>query len=148
MQYKTAPKPLPEIARELNVDAVVEGSVLRAGNRVKITAQLIGVEPERHLWVNSYERDLRDILALHSEVARDIASEIRAAITPSEDQSLRRKRPVDPEAFDAYVRGRHYWNKRTAKHLYKALEYFQQAIELDPGSALGYQGLADLGKNA
>ncbi len=143
MQYKTAPKPLPEIARELNVDAVVEGSVLRAGNRVKITAQLIGVEPERHLWVNSYERDLRDILALHSEVARDIAGEIRAAITPAEDQSLRRKRPVDPDAFDAYIRGRHFWNRRSAKDLYKALEYFQQAIELDPGSALGYHGLSD-----
>ncbi len=143
MQYKTAPKPLSEVAKELNVDTVVEGSVLRDGDRVKITAQLIGVEPERHLWVNSYERDLRDILALHSEVARDIASQIRAAITPAEDQSLRQKRPVDPEAFDAYVRGRHFWNKRSAKPLYKAIEYFQQAIELDPGSALGYHGLSD-----
>ncbi len=143
MRYKTAPKPLSEVARELNVDTVVEGSVLRDGDRVKITAQLIGVEPERHLWVNSYERDLRDILALHSEVARDIAGEIRAAITPAEDQSLRRKRPVDPDAFDAYIRGRHFWNKRSAKHLYKAIEYFQQAIELDPGSALGYHGLSD-----
>jgi len=96
------------------------------------------------MWANSYERDLRDILALHSEVARDIAGEIRAAITPAEDQSLRRKRPVDPDAFDAYIRGRHYWNKRSAKDLYKAIEYFQQAIELDPGCALGYHGLADV----
>ena len=144
MQYKTAPKSLPEIARELNVDAVVEGSVLRAGDRVKITAQLVGTQPERHLWTDNYTRDLVDILALHSEVARDIAGEIRAAITPAEDQSLRRERPVDPDAFDAYIRGRHFWNKRSAKHLYKAIEYFQQAIELDPGSALGYQGLADV----
>ncbi|MBA7638985.1 MAG: hypothetical protein GH143_08750 [Calditrichaeota bacterium] len=144
MQYKTAPKSLPEIARELHVDAVVEGSVLRAGDRVKITAQLVGTQPERHLWTDNYTRDLRDILALHSEVARDIAGEIRAAITPAEDLSLRRKRPVDPDAFDAYIRGRHFWNKRTAKHLYKAIEYFQQAIELDPGCALGYHGLADV----
>ena len=143
MQYKAAPKPLPEIARELNVDAVVEGSVLRAGDQVRITAQLVATRPERHLWTDNYTRDLRDILELQSEVARAIAREIRVALTPEEETRMASARPVDPAALDAYVRGRYFWNKRTGDDILKAKGYFEQAIELDPLYAQAYAGLAD-----
>ncbi|UCH62610.1 MAG: adenylate/guanylate cyclase domain-containing protein, partial [Fidelibacterota bacterium] len=107
MQYKGAPKPIPEIARELNVDAVVEGSVLHADGRVRITAQLIGAQPERHLWADEYDRDLRDILALHSEVARTIAREIKATVTPGEETRLASTRQVDPEVYQLYLQGQY-----------------------------------------
>jgi serine/threonine-protein kinase len=134
---------LQEIARQLDVDAVIEGSVLRAGDRVRITAQLIGVVPERHLWARNYERDLRDVLALQAEVAQAIASEIKIKLTPQEQARLARARPVSPEAHEAYLKGRYYWNLRTEQGLKKSLDYFQQAIEKDPGYALAYVGLAD-----
>ena len=98
MRYKGSDKPLPEIARELNVDAVMEGSVMRAGDRVRITAQLIGAVPERHLWTNTYDRELRDVLALHSEVARAVAREIKIAVTPEEKMRLASVRAVNPKA--------------------------------------------------
>jgi serine/threonine protein kinase/tetratricopeptide (TPR) repeat protein len=143
MQYKGKHKPLPEIARELMVDAVVEGSVLRAGERVRITAQLIRAVPEQHLWANSYDRELRDVLAVHSEVARAIANEIRVTLTPQESARLTSTRAVVPEAHEAYLKGRYYWNKRTKEGLRRGLEFFQQAIEKDPNYAAGYAGLAD-----
>jgi serine/threonine-protein kinase len=143
MRYKKTEKPLPQIARELGVDGIVEGSVLRVGDRVRITAQLIQAEQERHLWAESYERDLRDILALQSEVARAIASEVKAALTPQEQTRLASTRPVNPDAHEAYLKGRYYWNLRTEEGLKKSIEYFQQAIEKDPGCALAYAGLAD-----
>ena len=143
MRYKKTDKPLPQIARELGVEGIVEGSVLRVGDRVRITAQLIQAEQERHLWAESYERDLRDILALQSEVARAIASEIKVKLTPQEETRLASARPVNPEAFEAYLRGRYFWNKRTEEGLKKGIEFFGQALEKDPGYALAYTGLAD-----
>ncbi|MCI0404002.1 MAG: protein kinase [Acidobacteria bacterium] len=143
MRYKGTDKPLPEIARELGVDAVVEGSVLRAGERVRITAQLIHAETDEHLWAESYERDVRDVLSLQSEVARSIAQEIRGKLTPQEQARLGRSHRVRPEAHDAYLRGRFQWNKRTEAALREALRYFQQAIEVDPAYTLAHVGLAD-----
>jgi TolB-like protein/Flp pilus assembly protein TadD len=143
MRYKKTDKTLPEIAQELNVDAVIEGSVLRAGDRVRITAQLIQAATDRHLWAETYDRDLRDVLTLQDEVARAIVSEIQIKVTPQEQAQLARARPVSPEAHEAYLRGRFYWNLRTEDGLKKSIEYFQRAIEKEPGYALAYAGLAD-----
>jgi TolB-like protein/Tfp pilus assembly protein PilF len=143
MLYKGVKKPLPQIARELNVDAVIEGSVLRSGNRVRITAQLIQAATDKHLWARSYERDLNDVLALQSEVAGAIANEIQIKVTSQEQARLASARPVNPEAHEAYLKGRYYWNLRSIEGAKKGLEYFQQAIEKDPGYALAYTGLAD-----
>ena len=143
MQYRGAKKPLPEIARELNVDALVEGTVLRSGERVRITAQLVGVNPEKHLWAESYERDLRDVLALQDEVALDIANRIQVKLTSREQASLLNARPVDPAAHSAYLRGVYFWNKRTEQDLEKSIEYFHQAVQRDPRYALPYAGLAN-----
>jgi serine/threonine-protein kinase len=143
MFYKGARKPLPEIARELKVDAVVEGSVLRAGDQVRITAQLIRAATDEHLWAETYDRDLRDILALQSEVARAIAQEIQVKLTPKEEASLAHSRTVDPAAYEAYLRGLHSWNKRSESGLKQGVEHFQRAIEEDPTYARAYAGLAD-----
>jgi tetratricopeptide (TPR) repeat protein len=142
--YKGSNKPLPQIARELNVDGIIEGSALRSGNRVRITAQLILASSDAHLWGKSYERDLRDVLALQGEVAQAIAKEIKTNLTPHEHARLARARPVNPEAYELYLRGRYEWNKRTRESLYKALDYFRRAINLDPTYALAYSGLADV----
>ena len=114
-QFKGTNKPVPQIARELRVDAVVEGSALRAGDKVRITTQLVQANPERHLWSESYERDLRDILSLQGDVARAIASEINVKVTPQEHARLASPRPVNPEAYQAYLRGDYYLEKRTAQ---------------------------------
>jgi TolB-like protein/DNA-binding winged helix-turn-helix (wHTH) protein/Flp pilus assembly protein TadD len=143
MAYKGARKPLPEIARELNVDAVIEGSVLRSGDQVRITAQLIEASTDRHLWSRSYEGDLRDTLALQSKVAGAIADQIRINLTPQEQAALKNVKVVNPEAYESYLKGRYFWNKRTADGLKVALAYFQQAIEEDPKYAQAYSGLAD-----
>jgi serine/threonine-protein kinase len=143
MQYKQTKKALPTIAQELNVDAIVEGSVLRSGDRVRITAQLIQAKLERHLWAESYERDLRDILALQSEVAQAITNEIKIKLTPQERTRLASARPVDPQSYQAYLKGRYFWDLRTEDGLKKAVDYFQQAIDRDPGYAQAYAGLAD-----
>src|SRR5579864_902459 len=144
MQYKTANKPLPQIARELNVDAIMEGSVLRSGSKVRVTAQLIQASPEQHLWAKSYESDLRDVLGLHSHVALTVANEIRVKLTEEEASRLRKPpRPVDPGAHDAYLRGRYYRNSGAPQDLSKARDYFQQAIEKDPVYAPAYAALAD-----
>jgi tetratricopeptide (TPR) repeat protein len=110
---------------------------------VRITAQLIQAEQERHLWAESYERDLRDILALQSEVARAIASEIKVRLTPQEQTRLASARPVNPDAHEAYLKGRYFWNKRTEEGLKKGIDFFGQALEKDPAYALAYTGLAD-----
>ena len=142
MQYKGVRKPLPQIARELNVEAVVEGSVLRSGDRVRITAQLIHAATDQHLWAKSYERDLRDILALQSEVARAIAQEIQIKLTPQERARLASARPVNPEVHEAYLRGVYYFNKFTDEGFRKASDCWRQALEKDPGYALAYAALA------
>ncbi|HYA63157.1 MAG TPA: protein kinase [Candidatus Sulfotelmatobacter sp.] len=142
MRYKTTAKSLPEIAAELNVDAVVEGSVLRVGQRVRITAQLIHAATDTHLWAESYERDLQDVLCLQSEVARAIAREIRVAVTPEEKQRLASAPRVNPEAHEAYLKGRFHWHKLSPEHLETALGYFQLALEKEPNYALAYVGIA------
>jgi TolB-like protein/DNA-binding winged helix-turn-helix (wHTH) protein/Tfp pilus assembly protein PilF len=143
MSYKRARKPLPEIARELNVDAVVEGTVLRSGNEVRITAQLIEASADKHLWSQSYEGELRNTLALQNDVARAIADQIRINLNPQEKAALKKVRVVNPEAFESYLKGRYFWNKRTAQGLSVALAYFNQAIGEDPTFAQAYSGLAD-----
>ncbi|MGB8536803.1 MAG: tetratricopeptide repeat protein [Acidobacteriaceae bacterium] len=143
MVYRGARKPLPQIARELHVDAVVEGTVLRAGDRVRITAQLIDAATDKHLWSQRYEGELRDTLALQDRVARAIAEQIRINLTPREQAALKSVRVVNPEAYESYLKGRFFWNKRTAEGLRVALAYFNQAIEEDPNYAQAYSGLAD-----
>ncbi len=143
MMYKGARKPLPQIARELNVDAVVEGTVLLSGNQVRITAQLIKAPADKHLWAESYEGDLRDTLALQKKVAEAIAQQIRIEVTPQEQAELKAAKTVDPDAYEAYLKGRYFWNKRTADGLEKAVDYFNQAIAKDPAYAAAYSGLAD-----
>jgi TolB-like protein/DNA-binding winged helix-turn-helix (wHTH) protein/Tfp pilus assembly protein PilF len=144
MQYKGTRKPLPQIARELNVDAVVEGAVQLAGDRVRITAQLVDGATDEHIWAQSYDRELSDVLLLQSDVAHDIAQQIALELTPQDQQRLAKDaHPVVPEAYQAYLLGRYYWNKRTADGLAKAGQYFQQAIQKDPNYALAYSGLSD-----
>jgi len=143
MPYKRVRKSLPQIARELSVDAVVEGTVLRSGEQVRITAQLIQASADKHLWAESYEGDLRDTLALQKKVARAIAEQIRINLTPQEQAVLKNVKVVNPEAYEAYLKGRYFWNKRTADGLKKAIDYFNQAIEKDPNYAQAYTGLAD-----
>lgn len=143
MHYKDTNKTLPEIARELKVDTIVEGSVQRVGQRLKITAQLIRAANEQHLWAEEYERDSGDVLVLESEVARDIANEVKARLTPAERKRLASARRVDPEAHEAYLKGRFHWNKRTESELRKAIGFFEQAITKDAQYAAAYAGLAD-----
>jgi TolB-like protein/DNA-binding winged helix-turn-helix (wHTH) protein/Tfp pilus assembly protein PilF len=143
MVYKGARKPLPQIARELNVDAVVEGTVLRSGDQVRITAQLIEASTDKHLWSQSYEGELRDSLALQNNVARAIAEQIRINLTPQEQAALKNVKVVNPQAYESYLKGRYFWNKRTSDGLKVALAYFTQAIEEDPNYAQAYSGLAD-----
>ena len=141
MRYKGNTKSMPEIARELGVDAVVEGSVQRSGSRVRISAQLIDTKTDRNLWGQNYERDVTDVLALRDELARSIASEIRIEITPNERDRLNRATPVIPQAYEAYLKGRRFADKSTPEGLTKAIEYFEQAVTLDPNYALAWASL-------
>jgi TolB-like protein/DNA-binding winged helix-turn-helix (wHTH) protein/Tfp pilus assembly protein PilF len=143
MEYKGTHKTLSQIARDLNVDAVVEGTVMRSGDRVRITAELVQVATDRHLWAETYESPLGDILALQSHVASAIVNEIRVKLTPEDQQRLASSRPVSTQSYDNYLKGRYYWNKRSHEGLTKAIDYFQVAIEKDPRNALAYAGLAD-----
>jgi len=143
MVYRGARKPLPQIARELNVDAVVEGTVLRSGDQVRITAQLIDASTDRHLWSQSYEGELRDTLALQKRVAGAIADQIRINLTPQEQAALKTVRVANPEAYESYLKGRYFWNKRTTDGLKVAIAYFNQSIDEDPKYAPAYSGLAD-----
>ena len=143
MAYKRARKPLPQIARELDVDAVVEGTVLRSGDQVRITAQLIEAATDKHLWSRSYEGQLRDTLALQNQVAQAIADQIRINLNSQERAALKTVRVVNPQAYESYLKGRYFWNKRTADGLKVALAYFNQAIDEDPKYAQSYSGLAD-----
>jgi TolB-like protein/Tfp pilus assembly protein PilF len=143
MAYKGVSKPLRQIARELDAQWVVEGTVLHSGGRVRITARLIEGASEKHLWAATYEKDMRDVLALQSAVASDIARKIRVKVTPPEKVLLAQVRPVVPEAYQDYLRGRYFWNNRTSDGLKRAREYFLQAIEKDPTYAPAHSGLAD-----
>jgi len=143
MRYKGAQKALPQIANELGVDAVIEGSVLRSGDRVRITAELIQGATDKTLWSNSYQGDVRDVLSLQSDVASAIVGEIKVTLQPQERAQLASARPVDPAAYEAYLKGRYYWNRRTGEDIEKSIQYFQQAVDKDPKYALAYSGLAD-----
>ncbi|OFV85448.1 MAG: hypothetical protein A3D93_02870 [Acidobacteria bacterium RIFCSPHIGHO2_12_FULL_67_30] len=143
MRYKGSDKSLPQIAKELKVDAVVEGSVQRVGDRVRITAQLIHAPTDTHLWANSYERDLRDVLTLQSEVAQAIADQIRVKMTAQEQARLAGGRPVNPAAHEAYLKGRYYLEKWSPDGAKKAEEYFRQAVAQDPNYGPAYAGLAE-----
>ena len=143
MQYKGTRKPLPQIARELSVDAVIEGSVLSSDNRVRITAQLIQGATDKHLWAKSYERDARDVLKLQGDVASAIADEIRIAVTQQERARLTQAPPVIPAAYEAYLKGRYHWQQGTEHDWQQARQYFEQAAQIDPNYASAYAGLAD-----
>jgi tetratricopeptide (TPR) repeat protein len=143
MLYKGVDKPLADIARELSVQAVLEGSVLRSGDRVRITAQLIRVPADEQMWAQSYEGDIRDTLALQSDVAQAVAEQIRAALSRRQQAVLRNRKTVNPAAYEDYLKGRYFWNKRTGDGLKKAIDYFGRAVETDPTYAEAYSGLAD-----
>ena len=143
MQYKKGPrKPLRLIADELKVDAVLEGTVLQSGNRVRITAQLIEVRSDTHLWAETFERDVRDVLTIQNEVARLVAHAVRAKLSPAESARLVRRRDVDPRAQEAYLRGRYYASSLTNQSCEQGIVYFNQAIALDPNYADAYAGLS------
>src|SRR2546425_12890754 len=145
ISYRQTTKPLPRIARELKVDALLEGAVLRSRDRVRITANLVQAVPERHLWAQTYEVDPRDVLAVQREVARDVARQIRIRLTPQEQARLTTFRRVDPEAYEAYLLGRAYFYKiRTPTNVMRAKEHFEKAIERDPDYASAYASLAEL----
>jgi TolB-like protein/DNA-binding winged helix-turn-helix (wHTH) protein/Tfp pilus assembly protein PilF len=143
MAYKGTRKPLSQIASELDLDAVFEGTVLRVGNRVRITAELVQVSTDRHLWAETYESQMGDILALQNRVSSDIVNEIRINLTPEDQERLARNPAVAPEGYENYLKGRYYWNKRSDENLTRAIGYFEQATKQDPQYALAYAGLSD-----
>ena len=142
MRYKASNKPVAEIARELNVDALVEGGALLLGEQVKVTAQLIHGQTDEHLWAETYDRDLRDVLALLGEITRTISDEIEISLRPQDEERLASAGPVDPAANEAYLRGLYFFNRFNVGDFQKSLAYFEQAIDIDPGFALGWSGLA------
>jgi eukaryotic-like serine/threonine-protein kinase len=141
MQYKNINKPLSDIARELNVDAVVEGAVMRSGQQVRISAQLIEAKTDRHLWANSYTREMSDILLLQSDVARAIADEIKVKLTPQEYARLTEVHHINPDVYELLLKGRYFWNQRTPESLMRAIDFFEQAVSIDPNYAEAYRGL-------
>lgn len=143
MAYKGTHKPLPQIATELNVDAVVEGTVMRVGNRVRITAELVQVSTDQHLWADTYESPIGDVLALQNRVSSAIVDQIRINLTKEDKERLAQKPSVSPEAYEDYLKGRYYWNKRSGDGFEKAIGYFEAATRRDPQYALAYAGLAD-----
>jgi TolB-like protein/DNA-binding winged helix-turn-helix (wHTH) protein/Tfp pilus assembly protein PilF len=143
MAYKGTHKPLPQIATELNVDAVVEGTVMRVGNRVRITAELVQVSTDQHLWADTYESPIGDVLALQNRVSSAIVDEIRINLSKEDKERLAQKPSVSPEAYEDYLKGRYYWNKRSGDGFEKAIGYFEDATRKDPQYALAYAGLAD-----
>ena len=142
MSYKGANKPLPQIARSLGVDGIVEGSVVRSGDRIKITTELIDAHTDQHVWAETYERDVRDILTLQREIARAVASKIAVELTPETRRQLDERHPLDPRSFDALIRGRYSFNKGSRDDLFKAVDEFQDALNADPTNAQAYAGLA------
>jgi TolB-like protein/Tfp pilus assembly protein PilF len=143
MAYKGTRKPLSEIARELHVDAVVEGTVLREGSRIRITAELVQVSTDHHLWAETYESQIGDVLALQNRVSSAIVNEIRINLTPEDRARLAKNPAIAPEAYENYLKGRFYWNKRSDENLMKAIGYFEQATHQDSNYALAYAGLSD-----
>ncbi len=143
MQYKDSHKKLPQIAQELGVDAIIEGAVFRSGDRVRITAQLVRAATDQHIWAESYERELRDLVALEDEVSRSIATQIQREIAPAAPQLLATSAAISPQAREDYLKGRYFWNFRSEAGYLKAIDYFQAAVTEDPQYAQAYAGLAD-----
>ena len=143
MPYQNSKKSLREIANELHADAVIEGSVMRSADRVRITVQLIDASTDQHLWSESYERELKNVLALQGQIAQAIAQQVHAVITPEEQERLARKRAIDPEVYELYLKGRHIMERGGLEDVQKAIEYFQSGLAKDPNNALLYTGLAD-----
>ena len=143
MRFKKTQESVPQIAKKLGVDAVVEGSVIKDGNRVRVHAQLIRAATDEHIWSESYDREFGDVLVLESEVAQSIAEKVQVTVTGRERESLARARSVSPEAYEAYLKGRYYWNKRTGESMLKSAAYFQEAIDKDPTFSAAFSGLAD-----
>ena len=141
LRYKKQAKPLPEIARELDVDGVVEGAVQRSGDRIHLTVQLISAHNDRHLWAQSYDRDLRELPALPREIARTIARQLKIQLTPGELERVTSVKKVDPEVYKAYLKGRYYAGKWTNRNFWQAIRYFQEALDLDPTYAPAWAGL-------
>jgi TolB-like protein/DNA-binding winged helix-turn-helix (wHTH) protein/tetratricopeptide (TPR) repeat protein len=142
-KYKGSMLTAKEIGRELNADYLVQGSVRRSSDRVRITIQLIQARDQTDVWTESYDRELKDVLAVQDSVVRSIASEIHIALTEEQEKRLAAPRQINPEAYEAYLKGRYYWNKRTGESMQKAEQYFEQAIDNDPTYAAAYSGLAD-----
>ena len=143
MRFKDGRIALPEIARQLDVDVVIEGSVMLADRRMRITVQVLDACSDQHLWAETYERELGDVLTLQGQIAQAIAGQVRDRLAPEEQALLARIRPAKPAAYEAYLKGRFFWNKRTVADLNKGIEYFNQAVSLDPAYPLAHAGLAD-----
>jgi TolB-like protein len=141
--YKKSKKSMPEIAHELHAEAVIEGSVTRSSDRVRITVQLIDAATDQHLWSESYEREMKDVLALQSQVAQAIAEEVHAVITPEEQGHLSRNHVIDPDVYELYLKGRHIMERGGLEDVQNAIDYFQTGLKKDPDNALLYTGLAD-----
>jgi len=141
--YRDSKKALRQIAQELNVDLIVEGSVTKAGDRVRVVVQLIDADLDEHLFARSYDRTFKDVLALQSELAQEIARSLQAALAPAHEARLKRREEIDPAVFDLYLRGRHAWNLRTPESLQTAVTFFSEAVRREPSYALAYVGLAD-----
>ena len=143
MGYKGGQKKISEVARELQVGSVLEGSVRRAGDRVRITVQLIDAPSNEHVWAESYDRELKDIFAIQSEISKAVAEQLKVQLMSAERAVIEKRQTVDPGAFALYLKGRYFWNERTKENVEKAQKYFEQAVKLDPDFALAYSGLAD-----
>ncbi len=143
MTYKGSPKPLPQIARELGVKTIVQGSVARGGDRIRISAQLIDAASDTHLWAETYDRKLTDVLALQGQVAQAIAQQVKIKLTPQEEARFAARTPVDPAAHDAYLRGRYHLNRVTPAEIIAAIDHLQRAVEIDPAYALAFAALAN-----
>ena len=143
MRYKGTNKSIPEIAKELNVDAILEGSVMHAEGEVRITVQLIRASTDEQIWTDSYTDKLENVLSLQGRIAKAIAREIKLTLSPEEELNLSSNKKIDPKAYEAFLRGKHFWNKRTGDDIKKALEYFKEAVNIEPLYALAHVGIAE-----
>jgi len=141
--YKSNPKKISEVGKELEVGTVLEGSVRKVGDRLRISVQLIDSKTSEHLWAESYDRELKDVFAIQSDISRTVAQSLSIELLSGEKKMMEKKPAVNPKAYDLYLRGRVYWNERTKDSVYKAIEYFEKALRIDANSALAYSGLAD-----
>ncbi len=143
MQYKDARKSLSDIGEELRVGTILEGSVRKAGNRVRITVQLIDAHEDKHLWGQSYDRELNDVFAVQADVAANVAEVLKVKLLSGEASRIEKRPTENTKAYLLYLQGRHYWNKRSTEDVRKAIECFTEALEGDPNFALAYAGIAD-----